>query len=101
VSPSKGALRSTLKGPGFLLIPIRLLDPFDPDAEVLTVIPAKAGIQEKRLVPDFRRDDVWTPKNAVTKGNRIIRGLFSTDAVSLAHRIRPEYATEFAKWGPK
>jgi hypothetical protein len=29
--------------------------------EALAVIPAKAGIQEKGLVADFRRDDVWTP----------------------------------------
>jgi hypothetical protein len=30
----------------------------------LAVIPANAGIQEKGLVPDFRRDDVWTPASA-------------------------------------
>jgi hypothetical protein len=29
--------------------------------EPFIVIPAEAGIQERRLVPDFRRDDVWTP----------------------------------------
>jgi len=29
--------------------------------ESIIVIPAEAGIQERRLVPDFRRDDVWTP----------------------------------------
>jgi hypothetical protein len=38
-----------------------LLEPPGPDAEAVTVIPAEAGIQEKGLVPDFRRDDVWTP----------------------------------------